>query len=72
MRESTRAEKRAALLAATFAAFLTPFLGAALNVALPSIAAEFNADAILLNLTATVYLSYPLPCFYFHLVDWVT
>ena len=56
MRESTRAEKRAALLVATFAAFLTPFLGAALNVALPSIAAEFNADAILLNLTATVYL----------------
>lgn len=56
MKESSRSEKRAALLVATFAAFLTPFLGAALNVALPSIAKEFNADAILLNLTATVYL----------------
>lgn len=56
MNKSSRSEKKAALLAATFAAFLTPFLGAALNVALPSIAKEFNADAILLNLTATVYL----------------
>jgi len=56
MIESTRPEKRAALMAATFAAFLTPFLGAALNVALPSIGKEFNANAILLNLTATVYL----------------
>lgn len=56
MTETTGAEKKAALLAATFAAFLTPFLGAALNVALPSIGEEFKADAILLNLAATVYL----------------
>ncbi len=52
----TKGEKKAVLLTATFAAFLTPFLGAALNVALPSIGEEFNADAILLNLTATIYL----------------
>jgi len=53
---NSREEKRAALLVATFAAFLTPFMGAALNVALPSIGNDFGADAILLNLVATVYL----------------
>lgn len=53
---NNREEKRAALLVATFAAFLTPFMGAALNVALPSIGNDFGADAILLNLVATVYL----------------
>ncbi len=53
---NNREEKRAALLVATFAAFLTPFMGAALNVALPSIGNHFGADAILLNLVATVYL----------------
>jgi len=54
--ESTAAEKKTALAVATFASFLTPFMGAALNVALPTIGKEFNADAILLNLTATIYL----------------
>ena len=53
---NSREEKRAALLVATFAAFLTPFMGAALNVALPSIGNDFGSDAILLNLVATVYL----------------
>ncbi|MEX0986541.1 MAG: MFS transporter [Bacteroidales bacterium] len=49
-------EKKAALLVATIASFLTPFLGSALNVALPGIGADLGADAILLNLTATMYL----------------
>ncbi|MCF8225406.1 MAG: MFS transporter [Bacteroidales bacterium] len=53
---SSRSEKNTALLVATVASFLTPFLGAALNVALPSIGEDLEADAILLNLTATVYL----------------
>ncbi|MFZ5941315.1 MAG: MFS transporter [Bacteroidota bacterium] len=54
--QSSHAEKNTALLVATFASFLTPFMGAALNVALPTIGTEFGADAILLNLTATIYL----------------
>ncbi|MFC2090173.1 MFS transporter [Bacteroidota bacterium] len=54
--KSERLLKRSALLVATIASFLTPFLGAALNVALPEIGKELKADAILLNLTATSYL----------------
>jgi EmrB/QacA subfamily drug resistance transporter len=38
--------KRSVLLVATFAAFLTPFLGSAVNLALPSIGKELHADAI--------------------------
>jgi len=38
--------KRPVLLVATFAAFLTPFLGSAVNLALPSIGRELGATAI--------------------------
>ncbi len=38
--------KRSLLLVAAFAAFLTPFLGSAVNLALPSIGKELNATAI--------------------------
>jgi EmrB/QacA subfamily drug resistance transporter len=38
--------KRSVLLVSTFAAFLTPFLGSAINLALPTIGREFHADAI--------------------------
>jgi EmrB/QacA subfamily drug resistance transporter len=38
--------KRSVLLVSTFAAFLTPFLGSAVNLALPSIGKDLNADAI--------------------------
>lgn len=48
--------KKTALFVATFAAFLTPFMGSALNVALPSIARDFNADAIPINWIATAYI----------------
>ncbi len=48
--------KKSALLVATFAAFLTPFMGSALNVALPSIGKDFNADAISINWIATAYI----------------
>ncbi len=48
--------KKTALFVATFAAFLTPFMGSALNVALPSIARDFNADAISINWIATAYI----------------
>jgi MFS family permease len=43
---SERTLKRSVLLVATFAAFLTPFLSSAVNLALPSIGRDFNANAI--------------------------
>jgi MFS family permease len=42
--EST--SKKTVLFVATFAAFLTPFLGSAVNLALPSIGKDLNASAI--------------------------
>lgn len=41
--------KRSILFVATFAAFLTPFLGSAVNLALPSIGKDMNASAISLG-----------------------
>lgn len=41
--------KGSVLLVAAFAAFLTPFLGSAVNLALPSIGKEMNASAIALG-----------------------
>ena len=38
--------KRSVLLVSTFAAFLTPFLSSAINLALPTIGREFHASAI--------------------------
>jgi EmrB/QacA subfamily drug resistance transporter len=38
--------KRSVLLVATFAAFLTPFLGSAVNLALPAIGKDLNASAL--------------------------
>ena len=38
--------KRSVLAVTAFAAYLTPFLGSAVNLALPSIGKEFNASAI--------------------------
>ncbi len=48
--------KKAALLAATMASFLTPFTVSSVNIALPAIADEFRIDAILLSWIATSYL----------------
>ncbi len=48
--------KRVALLIGILASFLTPFMGSAINMALPTIGDEFNADAILLSWVATSYL----------------
>ena len=42
-------KKNQFLLVATFAAFLTPFLGSAVNLALPSIGKDLNANAISLG-----------------------
>src|SRR5512136_1820417 len=44
--EDQRSLKGPVLLVTSFAAFLTPFLGSAVNLALPSIGKEFNASAL--------------------------
>lgn len=43
---SEKTFKRSVMLVAAFAAFLTPFLGSAVNLALPSIGKDLNASAI--------------------------
>jgi EmrB/QacA subfamily drug resistance transporter len=52
----TRAGKNIVLLIAVLAGFLTPFDSSAVNIALPSIGAEFHMDAIALSWIATAYL----------------
>ena len=52
----TRTEKGIVLLIAVLAGFLTPFDGAAVNIALPTIASEFHMDVIALSWIATAYL----------------
>jgi len=41
-----KTSKKSVLIVATFAAFLTPFLGSAVNLALPSIGKDLHANAI--------------------------
>jgi len=48
--------KRVTLFVVTLAAFLTPFDGSAVNIALPSIGKEFSMDAVSLGWVATAYL----------------
>ncbi|GAF97971.1 unnamed protein product, partial [marine sediment metagenome] len=50
------AEKRAALLVATLASFITPFMGSSINIALPAIGDEFSIDAIVVGWVVTSYL----------------
>jgi EmrB/QacA subfamily drug resistance transporter len=52
----TEAQKWSVLVVAAVTAFLTPFMGAAVNIALPSIGHEFAMDAVLLGWVATSYL----------------
>jgi MFS family permease len=58
-------EHRTVLIIATLAAFLTPFMGSAVNIALPSIAADFDLDAVSLSFVASSYLlgtaMFPIP-----------
>ena len=50
--------KRSVLIVASFASFLTPFLGSAINLALPVIGKEFNANAVELGwITSSFILS---------------
>jgi MFS family permease len=48
--------KRSVLIVAAFAAFLTPFMGSAINLALPSIGSEFGISAINLNWIVSSYI----------------
>lgn len=51
-----RSIRIAALLVATLANFLTPFMSSAVNIALPAIGAEFATSAILLSWIPTSFL----------------
>ena len=48
--------KTSALLVASLASFLTPFMGSSVNVAIPAISNEFAANAIILSWIPTAYL----------------
>ncbi|MBI5766997.1 MAG: MFS transporter [Verrucomicrobia bacterium] len=54
--EHSRAERRLALIVATMASFFTPFLAAALNVALPVIGEELGMHAVALSWVATGFI----------------
>ena len=56
MSASPRTTERIALVVATLASFLTPFMGSATNVALPAIGREMALDAVALSWVATAYL----------------
>ncbi len=48
--------KRTALAIATLSSFLTPFMISSVNIALPAIGRDFEADAVLMSWVATSYL----------------
>lgn len=56
MTQTSSSEKNSTLLVASVASFITPFMGSAINIALPTIGVEFSADAITLSWVATAYL----------------
>ncbi|MDD2486478.1 MAG: MFS transporter, partial [bacterium] len=49
-------EKRITLLVTTIGSFLAPFMGAAVNIALPKIGAEFSLDTVSLGWVAIIYI----------------
>ncbi len=51
-----RSFKSSVLLVSTFAAFLTPFLGSAVNLALPAIGKELNANAVQLGWVVSSFI----------------
>ena len=48
--------EKSALIVATLSSFMGPFTISSVNVALPTIQAEFAADAVVLSWVATSYL----------------
>jgi EmrB/QacA subfamily drug resistance transporter len=53
---SDKTSKRSALIIASTSAFLTPFMISSINIALPAIGKELEADAVVLSWVATSYL----------------
>ena len=51
-----REVKQSVLIVAAFAAFLTPFMGSAINLALPSIGTELGINAVNLNWIVSSYI----------------
>ena len=54
--KAARSLKRSVLLVSSFAAFLTPFLASAINLALPSIGKDLHANAISLSWVVSSFL----------------
>lgn len=54
--KSSKSLERATLIVTSFAAFVTPFIGSATNIALPAIGKEFSANAVMLSWVATSFL----------------
>ena len=48
--------KKYALITVTMASFLIPFMGSAVNLAIPSIGGDFNSSALLLSWVVSSYL----------------
>lgn len=48
--------KKYALIIATLASFLAPFMGSSVNIALPAIGKEFSMNSVLLSWISTAYL----------------
>ena len=55
-RNYTKSLENATLIVTSFAAFVTPFIGSATNIALPAIGKEFSANAVMLSWVATSFL----------------
>lgn len=53
---SPKSNQSVTLIIASLASFITPFISSAINVALPTIGNEFNADALTLSWVATSFL----------------
>ncbi len=53
---STKSLQKITLIVTSFASFVTPFIGSANNIALPSIGKDFNATAVELSWVATSFL----------------
>jgi len=49
-------EKKSILLVASLASFLVPYTGSSITVALPAMAAQFNADAVTLGWITSAYI----------------
>jgi len=56
MEQQDASLKKYTLLVAATASFLTPFMGSAINLAIPSIGREFNSTTFLLSWVATSYI----------------